>query len=359
MANRKDGGVALSPSVAHAIATNEAAVELKRQLDERAGQAAVEAAKPLPLGLHFDLLEEYHHADHGLGSTNIRMLAKSPADYWHESWMNPSRPEDRDTDARLVGRAMHKLIFEGDAVFGSMYSRGPDQRGMKTAEKTKTTKEANESARTEGKVSIKADAYDRIVMAARMIRLNPHLATAFSNGYAEVTFVYELDGIRRKVRYDYIKAVQRDKGIVAGIGDLKSVANEAEKPIDQACYDAVANWRYDVQSAWYLDAMPHVSTAIREGRVYGFRGDPAFLDRLQRHSVAAWQWIFFQKSRAPVTFSMSLSPGSAYLETGRITIQRALDNFRQYRDQYGTDMWIEIHPVCEAEIERMPSWWAR
>jgi hypothetical protein len=352
------GAVSLSPSVAQAIAGAESSAELKRQLDERATVAAAEAAKPLPLGLHFDLPEERHHADHGLGSTNIRMLAKSPADYWHESWMNPSRPEDRDTEARLIGRAMHKLVFEGN-IFGRMYARGPDQRGMTTAEKTKSTKDANEAARIQGKVSIKADAYDRIVMAAEMIKRNPHLATAFENGRAEVTFIYEVDGIRRKVRYDYIKAVQRSSGIVAGVGDLKSVQNELEKPIEQACYDAVANWRYDVQAQWYLDAMPYVAAAIREGRVYGFDGDMAFLDRLQRHTVAAFQFVFFQKTRAPITFSMSLSPGSQYLEAGQHTIQRALDNFRVYRDRYGTDMWIEIHPVCEAEIERMPSWWAR
>jgi hypothetical protein len=345
--------------VAQAIAGAESAAELKRQLDERAAVAAAEAAKPLPLGLHFDLPEERHHADHGLGSTNIRMLAKSPADYWHESWMNPSRPEDRDTEARLIGRAMHKIVFEGEAIFDCMYSRGPDQRGMTTAEKTKSTKEANEAARTKGKVAIKAPDYDRMVMAARMIKLNPQLSTAFENGYSEVTFIYEADGIRRKVRFDYIKAVQRSSGIVAGIGDLKTVANEMEKPIEQACYDAVANWRYDVQSAWYLDAMPHVAKAIAGGHVYNFPGDMEFLERLQRHTVAAWQFVFFQKTRAPITFSMSFSPGSPFLETGRVTIQRALDNFRQYRDRYGTDMWVEIHNVQEAEIERMPGWFAR
>ncbi len=353
------GNVFLSPSMAQAVDGADAAAELKRQLDERSALAAAEAAKPLPLGLHFNLVEERHHADHGLGGTNIRTLAKSPADYWHGSFMNPTRPDDVDTTARLEGRAMHKLVFEGDDIFGRMYARGPDQRGMTTAEKQKTTRAANEEARALGRVSIKADAYDRIVMAAEMIKRNPQLATAFENGCAEVSFVYEVDGIRRKARFDYIKAVQRKDGIIAGIGDLKSVSNEREKPIEQACYDAVADWRYDVQAAWYLDAVPHVATAIREGRIYGFIGDASFLERLQRYTIAAWQFIFFQKTRAPITFSMSLSPGSPFLETGRITIQRALENFRTYRDRYGTDMWVEIHNVQEAEIERMPGWFAR
>jgi len=41
-------------------------------------------------------------------------LLRSPSDYWWESHLNPERSPDNDTPAKQKGRALHKLVLEGE-----------------------------------------------------------------------------------------------------------------------------------------------------------------------------------------------------------------------------------------------------
>jgi hypothetical protein len=55
-------------------------------------------------------------ADPSLGSTDLKALLVHPACYWQRSHMNPERRDDSDTPAKKIGRALHALVLEGEAV---------------------------------------------------------------------------------------------------------------------------------------------------------------------------------------------------------------------------------------------------
>lgn len=328
------------------MTTNDAAAKLNELIEENA------KPKPLPDGIYFGLPAERYHQDAALGSTDLRRLAKNPFNYWYTSHMNPNRPPDRDTPSRVLGRAMHKLVYEGEAAFDSLYMRGPTQDPESTpAEKAALTKENNKRARSLGLTGIPADHYDRIAIASAMITQDPELATVFSGGMSEVSFFWTRDGVRLKARFDYLKP--------RGVGDLKSVANQYENDFETECRSAIARYRYDAQAAHYLDARTLVAAAINEGRVYGDH-DPAWLKTVASTQRYAWQWIFHQTENAPITFSLVLSPQNPMVELGRAVINRGIERWREYMEKCGPDrMWLLSKKPQEIAVEEMPNWYGR
>jgi hypothetical protein len=316
----------------------------------------------LPLGLHFGLPMADYLSDKGLGSGDIKTLASDAYEYWWNSWMNPMRPDDDDdTSARKFGKALHKCVLEGRQWFEAHYMRGPNQSGLSSGQKSTSTRAANAEAAKLGKESLKAEEYDRIIVAAKIIATNPDLATAFSNGHSEVSFFWMRDDVRLKMRVDYLKAVTRAKRVIIGIGDLKSIGRDwRTADFEQSCYNAIDDWSYHVQATHYLEGARHIKDAIVGNElVYVHPGTngvgPDFIDRLSRADAMAWQWVFHSSSGAPKTHSMSISPGSSFLSEGDDIIRRGLSNYRYWMKRKGPDeMWVEPTPVHEAEFERMP-----
>lgn len=318
----------------------------------------------LPLGLHFGLPMADYLSDKGLGSGDIKTCANDPYEFWWKSWMNPMRPdEDEDTSARKFGKALHKCVLEGRQWFEAHYVRGPNQSGLSSGQKSTSTKAANAEAAKLGKESLKADEYDRIIVAAKIIATNPDLATAFSNGHSEVSFFWMRDDIRLKMRVDYLKAVTRANRVIIGIGDLKSIGRDwRTADFEQSCYNAIDDWSYHVQGAHYLEGARHIKDAVSEQLVHWHPGfepldDTALLKRLSEAREIAWQWVFFTSSGPPRTHSMVLSPheNNRFLSEGRDIVERGLANYRDWMKRKGpNEMWVEPTPVHEAEFERMP-----
>lgn len=317
----------------------------------------------LQLGLHFGLPAEQHHADHGLGSSAIKQLAENPFNWWWSSHLNPDRPEvDDDTASRINGRALHLLLYEGEAEFAKHFVCGPDQRGMSTNEKTASTKAANKAAAERGRECLKRDAWNRIFMAHALITKNPGLATAFSGGMSEVTFIWEkmVDEmpVRCKARFDFLKPVTKKHGNIIAIADLKSVANQYSMDFKRACRQAVGTYRYHVQAAHYLEAASLIPKAIQSNQMVTVHGGSGlaleYLERLAESVHVAWQWVFHQTTGAPLTFSYYLSPGNPLLEEGRGIADRALaayvDNMRLYKPG---EQWLMLEKPEELSIEEM------
>jgi hypothetical protein len=320
------------------------------------------AAKPVPTrpGIYFGMPNEAYHADPALGSTNLRKLANNPSDYWYESPLNPHRDIEKVTPARVRGAAMHTLVLEGEPAFDKLYLCGPHHSDdMSPSEKGAATKAANQKAAASGKTMLPAEDYDRIAIAGAMITKNPKLATVFTGGAPEVSVFWERDGIMYKVRFDYLKP--------RGIGDLKSITNTRDKPFPDACYDAIANYRYDVQGAHYLEGRRQMPQLIKDGLVFrdpsaDIRADQ-YTDLLEKVAAApkfAFQWIFFQSDKAPVTYSAILSPANPMVRLAEEEIIRAEQNYRRYMTEFGPDqMWLLIEDPKEIELESMPGWFGR
>lgn len=325
--------------------------------EEQAATGAYLSLRAAPIkhepGIYFGLPADEYHADPALGSSNIKQLRRNPSSYWWDSWMNPARPPDRDTPSRLVGRAMHTLIFDGEAAFDRAYCRGPDQDEDATpAEKSAITKAAKKKALAEGRAMVEAQAYDRVAIASAMIRQNPELATIFVGGMSEVSVFHEMkvDGevVRCKARFDYLKP--------RGIGDLKSIANQHDMEFRSACRLAIRNYRYDVQAQYYLGARARLATLV--DNVVGDH-DPAWLKKVVAAKVFGWQWVFHQTEGAPVTWSYVLSPANPICEVAQNDIDRALLAFVENRRRYADGMWLLVEKPQELAIEELPYGYGR
>jgi hypothetical protein len=325
--------------------------------------AAVAQAAPKPRlvskereGIYFELDEELYHLDPALGSSDHRKLLTSPCDYWYESPLNPNRPADKDTPARARGRAMHKLVLEGEAAFDKIYMRGADHTDdMTPAQKSALTKALNVEAAKLGKIVLPAEVYDRTAIASAMITKNPKLATAFVGGASEVSIFWTRDGVRRKARLDYLKP--------RGIGDLKSIINTREIPFRAACLNSIANYRYEMQAALYIEARSMIPQFFADGLVYPATQVDKWRDILRKCAETkafAFQWIFFQAEKSPITWSKILSPANPIFEIASREIDLAADNYRAYMEQFGpNEMWLEIEDPKELDMSEMPGWWGR
>lgn len=321
-------------------------------------KTATAAALPpqIPPGVYFGLDETKYHADSALGSGDVKNLLLSAPDFWWDSPMNPHRePDDDDkkgTPAQTRGKAMHKLVLEGEAAFDRLYLRGPDQDPDATpAEKGAATKAANARAAALKLTALPAADYDRTMIAGAMIMKNPKLQTVFQNGASEVSLFWIRDGIRCKARIDYLKP--------GGVGDLKSITNVKKIEFRRAVREQIANYRYDMQAAHYMHGRAALPKLVADGLVFGDH-DAGLLKKVCAAKTYAFQFVFFQAAKAPVTWSTILSPDNPIVEVADRDVLTALDNYQTFMKQFGPEnIWLLLDEPGELEIEAMPAWWAR
>lgn len=322
--------------------------------------AATAAPKLFAPGIYFGLDETTYHKDPSLGSSNIRDLWYSPTDYWWGSVHNPDREEDEDesTAAQERGKAMHKLVLEGEAAFDQIYVRGPSHGpGMSPSEKGAATKAGKAKAAALGKTMLAGVDYDRTVIAGAMIARNPHLAPAFKDGLPEVSLFWreDVDGMEVpcKARIDWLKP--------RGLGDLKSITSWRRIEFKRACREAITNSRYDMQAAHYMRGRAHVAKFVADSAVHG-NHDKALLKKVAAEKGWAFQFIFFQASRSPITHSVIITPHEAnplYQQAER-DVSAALASYRENVQRFGLSTpWLTAEPPTELAIEEMPAWYGR
>jgi PDDEXK-like uncharacterized protein DUF3799 len=343
--------------------------------------------KPRAPGIYFGLPSAEYHADPSVGSSDIKRLLRSPTDYWWHSHLNPERPPDPDSAAKLKGRALHTLVLEGDAAFAKAFAEEPSPDGhpgclvtledLKAkcrelcepvsgtkAELGKRIKAKDPSAiifddvkglfqamvERDGMEVLKPDAMREVREAAASIKLNPHLARAFTGGVPEVSiFWVDEFGIACKARLDWLKP--------RTIVDLKKCANVRERPFDVAVMLAIAEYRYDVSAKHYLDGYSYLWEFAQEGRVFG--DCPLKADwgkRILPPDEMRWTWVFHQTEGAPVTKGVELLPRSAALNRAGREILRAKEAYCDCVARYGTAQWISDAPIQALADTDLPKW---
>jgi hypothetical protein len=222
---------------------------------------------------------------------------------------------------------------------------------MTPAEKGAMTKAANAKAASLGLTALTAKDYDRVAIAAAMITKNPFLKTAFQNGIPEVSLFWVRNGVRCKARFDYLKP--------GGIGDLKSITNMKKIEFRRACREAIANWRYDIQTAHYLSGRAELPKLVADGAVFGDH-DAALLKKIAAAKAFAFQFVFFQADKAPVTWSTILSPANPMIEVAFSDVMLAIEAYQAFMKEFGpNNIWLLLDEPRELELEAMPAWYAR
>lgn len=308
------------------------------EMIDHAGTAAAEPA-PFSDGIYFGLDEGAYHRDLALGSSDLKRLAAEPADYWYSSPLNPDLPAEETTPSQLIGKAVHKLVLEGEQAFAARFIRRPDD-----------LKRLDAKARAEitpnGQDVLPGEDFDRIRVAAGQVLANPYLSASFTGGSPEVsifwTEIVEGEAVRRKARFDYLKP--------RAVVDLKSVRPMDTAAFPDTCRKAIANWGYHTQAAAYLQARAQVPALIAAGAVHGDH-DPAWLARVAEATAYAFVFVFWSSSGAPLTWGTILSPGNDLVAHGEGRVASALYAYATARRRFGLRApWIEPQPLREIEL---------
>jgi hypothetical protein len=327
-----------------------------------------EPAPPMDLadGIYIGLSSERYHADPALGSSNIRDLLKGANLFWHKSRMNPKRPKEKQTPSKIIGTSVHRLLLDGADLFKAEYVRGPygpDDEDLSPGDKSALTKKAKSELK-DGQELLSQEDYDFVCGCKQVLDADPDLHGCLDNGLSEVSIFWtRKDGVRCKARLDKLK--------IKGIGDIKTIANEKERPLDQACLLDISTYRYDIPASWYMEGRRQMPALLSAGKVFLGDGldqiptDPedrgtndetviAFLEQCVAVKTFAFQLVFIPKKGAPDAWSCVLSPGNPILESAAKDIEMAIDVYKAAKEKYGVTRWLPGHEVAELDIASLP-----
>jgi hypothetical protein len=380
-------------------------------------------AETLVDGVYFDLPEEIHHAVAALGSSNLSDLLVSPATFWANSWFNPQKAETDDdaTKAQILGRAYHVARLEPER-FHQTYARRPvkgdfpsenlltSDAAVKAALKdagltqsigTETPVERAErlleagfkgtifpyeiaqfEAKLDGRIPIDGDRFDEILVDMQRIENQPEVAQHLRGGFCEVSVFWTgADGVRRKARFDHLKAGEW--------ADLKTFDNKSRKDVRQAIADSVRYNRYYVQIAHYRDGYDAIQSGLVTVQGDATDEQRAMIDAIVERKAPPQCWYIFQeKGGVPNLFARqfmftaldayreheielmiadpdrraivadAMSQKTQIYKRGKIEVSRAVALFQMYRDVYTDgDPWAPVDPIGRIEDADFNRFW--
>lgn len=331
------------------------------------GRSAFPSDDKFEDGIYFGLPEDIYHRLPWCGSSDIKLLASSPPDYWFKSPMNPLRVyRDEETPAKIFGTAIHHAILYGIESFERKYQtiEGDDGKeavsaaGLKKWLEEQGAKSAKLKADNERMIIeefgirfLTVDAWTQIMLSAKAITSNPYLKAAFSGGWSEVSIFWHEENVPCKCRIDYLK-------LKASV-DLKSFrGKDRNMSIDRMVLNDIFNYGYHTQSAHYSDGRVHAKELLAKGRVFaaGDRPDDAWLKPVLDNPEPAWVFVFYKADGAPVSKSYQDTFNGAMVGAGRAVKRVALTNYQNYHATFGTDVWVNTDPPYNIDGEDLPKW---
>lgn len=201
--------------------------------------------EPLVPGIYDGIDNDDYHGGPGISKSGLDLVDRSPGHYW-ERYMNPEREEDTNTDAQLVGSAIHCALLEPDA-FDARYWLGPkvSNRG------TNQWKDAAAAAQEDGASLLLPKQYEYVMRMQRDVFRHPKAAYLL-----EAPGRTEVSGYAIDEETGELVRVRWDKLLTSGYQlDIKKTQDA--RP--DAFAKSVANFRYHVQQAMYSEvyAMLH------------------------------------------------------------------------------------------------------
>lgn len=350
----------------------------------------MDTASTFQEGVWFGMPDEAYFAIPALSATGIKHLRISPLDFWaRASWLNPNyeddTADDRDNEAKVIGKAYHARILEGRETFltrfapdldpkdfpgvlrtvddlkGWLEAKGLPKSGKTKAELIDRVLAADPTAKIwdvicegylqqhQGKSFLPPRLMDKIELAAAMIEKHPELSKAFSGGMPEVVICWRCpdSGVPCKARLDYLKP----KAIV----DLKTFANMQGRPIDLAIARELATRKYHVQAAWYDEAASHVARLMTAGKVYG-EAPHDYLSRLFANQEKTFLFVWQAKGPAPLARGKTLPREGATFRIGQTEIDVAKVTFQNCMERFGKEPWIDVQKIEAIDDSDVPPW---
>lgn len=189
-------------------------------------------SKKLELGINHVTNREYHSDKEYLSSSDLKTLLDSPAKFYDEKILG--NRENKESPAFDEGSYIHSLILEPHLVnaefafFEGMRKAGQDWEKFK-----------EDNA---GKIILSAPQKERCKYYFESYQKLPAARALISDGMSEHTICQELNGVKIKVRCDYINV---DKGYIV---DVKT----SSFPVDRDSFKiTIDQYRYQLSAALY------------------------------------------------------------------------------------------------------------
>jgi len=185
-----------------------------------------------------------YHAHPAISKSHLDQVARSPLHYWAR-YLDPNRVTIEPTPAMAIGSAVHTHVLELDQ-WDSQYAIAPESIDRRT-KMGKAEWEVFTTAATGRTVLSRADA-DLVMRMGHAVYSHPAAAMLLNMpGKAETTHMWTdaATGIQCKCRPDWLT----DDGSL--IIDLKTTDDASPAGFRKS----IANWRYHVQAAWYLNGI--------------------------------------------------------------------------------------------------------
>lgn len=230
-------------------------------------------------GIYTNISNADYHNGPGISNSGLTQLARSPLHFW-SAYLDPRRPAKKETDAMVLGSAIHAAILEPEKFERSYVERPspedypetlvsaddfksackaaglpvsgtkPELRHRLEAAGTKLEFFEDVVARlTANKIVLVPDDYATCLNIAYAVRHHPAAAKLFESGSAE-TSIYWTDpdtGVLCRARPDWFTG--------SHIVDLKSTTDASPIGFPAKAYTL----RYWVQAALYTDGMKEVT----------------------------------------------------------------------------------------------------
>ena len=227
--------------------------------------------------------EDYHANRSHLSSSTLKLLLKSPEQFYQE-WVLGNKPVEEEKSHFVEGSLMHTLILEPHkvneyAVFSGLRKAGNAWEQFKLDNK--------------GKKCISVAQMLRAEKLHKACHTLPVATSLLTGGLPEHTMLGEIMGVPVKVRADYLLP---GKAVV----DLKSTSLPSGK---EYFAETVPDYGYDLSAALYIEVA---------NQVYGAEHD--------------WYWVVVSKD----DFGCEVYKASEEtLTQGRVQVQKAVALYKK------------------------------
>lgn len=268
--------------------------------------------KGLPEGMYFNrkipLSNEEYHDDPALSHSGMTKLMISWPDYWVNSALNPKRKQFNATPAMIFGQRSGMLLLEPDNFY----------KAFNTAGRKPNAKSLFLSSIEYQTLTDSRDAVMEMDLGRQYI----------AQGYPEVSIFFNIDGVRVRVRIDYLRTF--------GCIDYKRIAEVNNWAIGKA----VKNQGLDIQQFLYLEA-------VKWARLWLAKMTPAELTAFAMREGVDEGWLkdfrddqdlffmfLFQRSTSPYIWELrDLEP--EVVNDGAHAVFTAVNRYRSGLENYG------------------------
>lgn len=215
-----------------------------------------------------------------------------------------------------------------------------------------------------GKLQMPARVDRRIQIAARMIERDPGISPYMKGGQVQVVLIWycPVTGVPMKAKIDKLQ--------ITRIIDMKTLANQRERSINEAIRWEIGGYHYNVQPSVYFEGAEVVRQMVREHGASVIRSvdDPDSLRHdLHEERVAwamkwashrlpdEWGWLFQQKGIAPITRLVWYPRGGTTKMVTDDIVSAQKRRFREWSETFGTEPWLDLadpYMIADEDIPR-------